>query len=261
VTGEDDMRAGVILPIMALRDGLLRLALAVALGTAPSCALALDFDYESGGRYRVHGAVDGLEGQRIRVLLNGRDALEVGNERFEFPTRLNGGQGYVVTVEGPPPLHTCTVEGGQGTVTNADVEVAVHCPSGDALLADLTLSAAPLAPAFAPDTMAYDARVPLGVMPPSAIVGSTTVTAVARHPGATIRIADLLTPSGTASAPRAVMLGQNPIFDVAVLGADGRTERRYAISRSDRPAQSVKIVVDPVWMAPVACVPAGVEVT
>lgn len=61
---------------------------------------------------------------------NNSDALPVtANGNFQFPTLIQSGGGYSVTVQTQPssPPQTCTVTGGSGTVTSGAVNVSVDC--------------------------------------------------------------------------------------------------------------------------------------
>jgi hypothetical protein len=61
---------------------------------------------------------------------NNNDALPVkANGTFQFPTLIQSGGSYAVTVQIQPasPAQTCVVTAGSGTVTNAAVNVTVDC--------------------------------------------------------------------------------------------------------------------------------------
>jgi hypothetical protein len=74
----------------------------------------------------VAGTVSGLAGTlRVR---NGGDELTVSaNGRFAFPTPLRSGETFDVTLLDWPPMQACTVTRGSGTISAADVNVAVTC--------------------------------------------------------------------------------------------------------------------------------------
>ena len=175
--------------------------------------------------YSVGGTAAGLEGMKVTLLL-GDTRLEVGDGLFVFAPVLADGARYGVTVLANPPGHACSVEGGTGTIAGANVTtVAIRCPSTDATLADLTLSAAPLAPGFTPATLAYSTRLRSpGVLSEP----RTTVKATAAHPGARITVAGGVVASGVSSAPISLKAGPNPI-DVTVTAADQRTLTRYTV--------------------------------
>lgn len=175
--------------------------------------------------YSVGGTVDGLDGKQVTLLL-GDVRLETGDGPFVFHPSLPDGSRYAVTIEADPLGHACSVEAGTGTVAGADLtNVVVHCPSTDATLTSLTLSAAPLAPGFTPATLAYGARIRTsGVLAEP----RTTVTPTAHHVGARITVAGAVVASGAASAPTALKPGPNPI-DITVTAADQRTRTRYTV--------------------------------
>ncbi len=76
------------------------------------------------------GTVAHLVGGSSVALANiGGDTVTVtSNGSFTFPKSLAGGTPYAVTVSMQPPDATCTVAGGNGTITNADVtSIMVNC--------------------------------------------------------------------------------------------------------------------------------------
>ena len=80
--------------------------------------------------YRIGGTVSGLPASASLVLRNngGDDLTVTANGAFAFATRLLSGAAYAVTVQAPPAEWACTVTGGMGTVSGADVTgVAVAC--------------------------------------------------------------------------------------------------------------------------------------
>lgn len=82
--------------------------------------------------FAVDVAVLGLWGTGGGLVLtdNEDDPLPVtANGTFQFPTLIQGGGSYSVTVQTQPafPPQTCAVIGGSGTVTNAPVSVSVDC--------------------------------------------------------------------------------------------------------------------------------------
>ncbi len=80
-------------------------------------------------RYTVGGTVTGLGGSGLLLRNNGGDDLAVaGNGTFTFATSLPSGSTYAVTVASQPSGQTCSVSGGSGTVTGANVtSVSVSC--------------------------------------------------------------------------------------------------------------------------------------
>ncbi len=86
--------------------------------------------------YTIGGTVSGLLGAGLVLQNNGGDDLEItsGATSFTFATPVADTAGYAVTVLTQPssPYQTCTVTGGAGTVSGADVtDVTVTC-SGNA---------------------------------------------------------------------------------------------------------------------------------
>ena len=83
-------------------------------------------------QYTVGGSISGLRGTGLVLLNNGGNNLAVGAGAtgFTFSAALAGGGGHSVTVLSQPsnPTQTCTVTGGSGTVTNANVtSIQVAC--------------------------------------------------------------------------------------------------------------------------------------
>lgn len=82
--------------------------------------------------FAVDVTVLGLWGTTGGLVLtdNNNDALPVtANGTFQFPTLIQSGGSYSVTVQTQPasPAQTCAVTGGSGTVTNGAVNVSVDC--------------------------------------------------------------------------------------------------------------------------------------
>lgn len=78
--------------------------------------------------YTVGGSVSGLSGS-VTLQNNGADDLVVDtNDSFTFPTELDDGAEYDVTVTTQPSEQTCSVSNGSGTISGADVtNVLVEC--------------------------------------------------------------------------------------------------------------------------------------
>jgi uncharacterized delta-60 repeat protein len=92
--------------------------------------------------FTIGGTVDGLVGSGLVLTNAGADVPVSGNGGFTFPGTADSGQPFDVEVRAQPtnPTQVCTVQGGKGTVSNANVtDVAVHC-------------AAPLPPPLGLDT-------------------------------------------------------------------------------------------------------------
>ncbi len=86
-----------------------------------------------GTTYKVGGTLTGLgAGQRVILQDNGGDTLTLSaNGSFSFPTSLNSGSGYSVTVHSHTPGIACAVSNGSGSVGSSDVTgVGVSCAAG-----------------------------------------------------------------------------------------------------------------------------------
>jgi hypothetical protein len=102
------------------------LAVAVAAVLAAGCSGSSS----STPKYSIGGTVAGLAASASVVLQdNGGDDLTVtANGAFTFTTKLAKAAAYAVTVKTQPAGQQCTVAGGSGTVTGANVtSVAVTC--------------------------------------------------------------------------------------------------------------------------------------
>ena len=80
--------------------------------------------------FTIGGTVDGLAGSGLVLTNAGTDVPVSANGNFTFPGTASAGQPYAVAVRTQPsnPRQVCTVQGGKGTVGNANVtDVAVHC--------------------------------------------------------------------------------------------------------------------------------------
>jgi parallel beta-helix repeat protein len=79
--------------------------------------------------YTIGGTVSGLEGTGLVLRNNGGDDLSVSaNGDFTFPLGVPDTGGYNVTIKTKPAGQTCTVTGGSGTVSGANVtDIAVNC--------------------------------------------------------------------------------------------------------------------------------------
>ncbi len=117
---------------------------------------------------------------------------------------------------------------------------AIHFPLADVSLEGFSISAGPLSPPFDETTSRYAVgpiRVPSTIFPAPAV--TTTVTAKARDPGAIVTVAGKPTPSGTPSAPIALLPGSNPI-DIAVTAPDRTTVTHVTVDVTGRPNDYVK---------------------
>ncbi|MDT8438116.1 MAG: FG-GAP repeat protein [Wenzhouxiangellaceae bacterium] len=81
--------------------------------------------------FKIGGSVTGLDGNGLVLRNNGGDDLTIAADGpFTFPTALNDGSGYTVTVATQPATlsQTCAVTNGSGTLAGADVaNVQVTC--------------------------------------------------------------------------------------------------------------------------------------
>jgi uncharacterized delta-60 repeat protein len=81
-------------------------------------------------RFTIGGTVDGLAGSGLVLTNAGADVPVPINGGFTFPGTASAGQPYNVAVRTQPsnPRQVCTVQGGEGTVSDANVtDIAVHC--------------------------------------------------------------------------------------------------------------------------------------
>jgi hypothetical protein len=94
-------------------------------------------------KYTIGGTVIGLVGGNMVLQNNAGDDLVLGpTGSFVFPTAINSGTSFAVTIKTQPsaPTQTCSVGGGTGTVGNANVgTVTINC-STNAYLVGGTVS-------------------------------------------------------------------------------------------------------------------------
>jgi hypothetical protein len=80
--------------------------------------------------YKVSAIVSGLAGAGLDLEDNGADDLPVAaNGTFAFATAVKSGAAYAISVKTQPSAlsQTCSVAGGSGTATNADISVTITC--------------------------------------------------------------------------------------------------------------------------------------
>lgn len=81
--------------------------------------------------YTIGGNVSGLSGSGLVLRNNGADDLAIGADGgFVFPIPLDDGSGYAVSVLSHPtnPNQTCTVSGGDGVLSGANIiDVSITC--------------------------------------------------------------------------------------------------------------------------------------
>jgi trimeric autotransporter adhesin len=77
--------------------------------------------------FRVGGSVNGLAGS-VTLQINGSETIVVAaNASFVFPSLLNSGTSYTVTVQSQPAGQECTVGNASGTATANVSNVTVDC--------------------------------------------------------------------------------------------------------------------------------------
>ena len=91
------------------------------------------------GSYTVSGTVVGLQGSGLALAMPGQSNLPVtaGATSFAFPTPMQSGMAYAVTVASQPtgPAQVCTVGGGNGMMGGANVtNVVVNCSTSQFLV-------------------------------------------------------------------------------------------------------------------------------
>jgi parallel beta-helix repeat protein len=79
--------------------------------------------------FSLSGSVSGLSAGQTLTLSNGNDRVALtANGTFAFPTPINSGGGYSVTIASQPSNETCSVSGGTGSGVAADVSsLALTC--------------------------------------------------------------------------------------------------------------------------------------
>jgi hypothetical protein len=215
-------------------------ALVVALSsTLFACGVFVSFaDYDTAPgelpRYGVSGRIEGLEGANVTLLVNGQaPGLVRGDGDFSIPDAVVDGASFEVTVASAPLDHRCELDGATGTIRGADAAgVVVRCPSTNAALSSLTLSAAALTPSFDPNVHAYVARVKTPFFAPTKV--TTTVTATSASRGARITIGGITVLSGMPSAPITLVLGSNHAEITVTPAATTAPGSSYAIAIDGR---------------------------
>jgi len=100
-------------------------------GTVSSADIS-DISVDCVSLYSIGGNLTGLAaGSSVTLQNNGSDDLTLNADgNFTFATKLLDGSGFLVTVDVQPdsPSQTCSVSGGDGTLSGADVgDVAITC--------------------------------------------------------------------------------------------------------------------------------------
>ncbi|HET9448586.1 MAG TPA: hypothetical protein VFO35_20105 [Steroidobacteraceae bacterium] len=85
----------------------------------------------STNNYTIRGTVSGLQGQGLVLTNNGGDDVGVQTDgAFAFPKQIASGSGYRVEVKTQPstPAQACSVQNGEGTVADRDVDnIVITC--------------------------------------------------------------------------------------------------------------------------------------
>lgn len=82
----------------------------------------------SNDTYTIGGTVTGAVNEGLTLENNGTDSLKVAGVDFEFPTGMEDGSDYNVTLTQPPEHQLCSVNNASGTVAGADIDdVSVLC--------------------------------------------------------------------------------------------------------------------------------------
>ena len=102
---------------------------ATAVAVALSVAGCGGSDGNSTASYTLGGSIAGLGDNTGLVLAHGSATLSIdaGATRFAFPTPIDGGTAYAVSVQSAPVGLTCTVAGGNGTLSADVSNVVVTC--------------------------------------------------------------------------------------------------------------------------------------
>ncbi len=149
----------------------------------------------------------------------------------ESPVTIGGGTSQNVTVRLTIPADATNGTAGSFTLTANDgtsdtsATAAVNvvaAASTNADLSDLVTSTGVMTPTFSSDTTSYSLAVPNATT-------SLTVTATAADTGSTIKVNGTTVPSGSASDPIALSVGDNTINTV-VTAEDGTTTKTYTIT-------------------------------
>ncbi len=132
-----------------------------------------------------------------------------------------------------PNTITTLVTAQDGITTSTYTIVITRGPSTDATLSNLAISSGTLTPAFAPLVTSYTAGV-------ANTVASITVTPTTSDAGATVSVNGTAVPSGTASAPIALIVGTN-IITTVVTAQDGLTKSTYTITVTRAPSAAATL--------------------
>jgi trimeric autotransporter adhesin len=182
------------------RSGLVAVMAMVCAGSACEARVGIEEMTVASVRGTAVGVLAPL-GLRLEFT-GGSEVLRIAEDgEFAFESTLDEGDSYAVALVGEPP---CVLQGATGVITNGRSEIALTC-EGVVRLASLAISG-PSAPdlGFSPDTLEYVVEVSL-------LQQSTTVTATAAYPEASITVNGTSVTSGAPSAPLVL-----PLLDTIV---------------------------------------------
>ncbi|PYI56511.1 Ig-like domain-containing protein [Paenibacillus flagellatus] len=176
--------------------------------------------YSTTGSYPLTGALTATDAEGDVLTYR----IESQGSKGTVTQGVYGSGTFVYTpIPGATGTDSFTFTAYDGIAYSAPAVVTVEIvPAGVADLAGLSVSTGDLTPAFSANTLAYAQQVASGV-------GSTTVTATVYEPNASIRINDVLTGSGSPSAPIALTAGTN-VIRVEVVAQDAATRKAYTIT-------------------------------
>ncbi|MGC4117249.1 MAG: hypothetical protein QM765_22355 [Myxococcales bacterium] len=202
------------------------------------------YAYRSAGpTFTVGGVLVGLgAGGMVTVQNNGSDPLNLSSDgAFTFPTALNGGAAYLVSVSGQPAGQSCSVSNGAGVVAQANVtNVLVTClplpadagqPQPDAALADAAASTPDAAPADAaladaaaptPDAASADAALADAAAPTPDAAPADAALADAAAPTPDAAPADAALADAAASTPDTAPArdASSDVLDASAIASD-----------------------------------------
>ncbi|WP_129781700.1 choice-of-anchor tandem repeat GloVer-containing protein [Peristeroidobacter soli] len=176
--------------IRLLLSSALAFALAIMAGCGSSSSAPASGPATGGGvtqTYSLGGSVSGLGGASGLQLTDGVEIIQVDATAatFSFPTRLQSGTEYAVSVAAQPVGKTCSVAGGTGTIAAADTaNVVVTCADQAFHIGGPIqgLSVSGLVVTNGGDTLAIDAGATTFTMPGAVAVGSSYAVTVQTQP-------------------------------------------------------------------------------
>lgn len=138
-----------------------------------------------------------------------------------------------IALDSNPTVITVLVTSHDTLVTESYTVTVSRGPSDNANLSSLAVSAGTLAPAFDPATTSYQVDVPN-------TTSSITVTPTVAESHATVKVSGVAVPSGTASGPLSLTVGQNTI-PVLVTAQDGTHTRTYTLTVNRAPSSNADL--------------------